>query len=78
MQGMRCVKYGVTRDYVLGLEGYLANVPCSMGLPLEICFGVFMDRFRRHLGIIRHLKLLPRESAGWQCTHLKMKQAVSC
>ncbi|MFP4068978.1 MAG: FAD-binding oxidoreductase [Opitutales bacterium] len=23
--GMRCVKYGVTRDYVLGLEGYLAD-----------------------------------------------------
>jgi len=23
--GMRCAKYGVTRDYVLGLEGYLPN-----------------------------------------------------
>jgi len=23
--GLRCVKYGVTRDYVLSLEGYLAN-----------------------------------------------------
>jgi glycolate oxidase len=23
--GLRCVKYGVTRDYVLALEGYLAN-----------------------------------------------------
>ena len=23
--GLHCVKYGVTRDYVLGLEGYLAN-----------------------------------------------------
>ncbi len=23
--GLRCVKYGVTRDYVLGLKGYLAN-----------------------------------------------------
>ena len=34
--GMRCVKYGVTRDYILGLEGYLANGSfVSWGLPLK-------------------------------------------
>ncbi|NBB78013.1 MAG: FAD-binding protein [Verrucomicrobia bacterium] len=34
--GMRCVKYGVTRDYVLGLQGYLADgSPFQFGLPLK-------------------------------------------
>lgn len=34
--GMRCVKYGVTRDYVLGLEGFLADgSPVKWGLPLK-------------------------------------------
>ena len=34
--GMRCVKYGVTRDYVLGLEGFLADgSPVQLGLPLK-------------------------------------------
>ena len=34
--GMRCVKYGVTRDYVLGLEGFLADgSPVTWGLPLK-------------------------------------------
>jgi glycolate oxidase len=34
--GMRCVKYGVTRDYVLGLEGFLADgSPIQWGLPLK-------------------------------------------
>ena len=34
--GMRCVKYGVTRDYVLGLEGFLADgSPVKLGLPLK-------------------------------------------
>lgn len=34
--GMRCVKYGVTRDYVLGLEGFLADgSPVRWGLPLK-------------------------------------------
>ena len=34
--GMRCVKYGVTRDYVLGLEGYLADGSfVQWGLPLK-------------------------------------------
>ena len=34
--GMRCVKYGVTRDYVLGLEGYMADgSPFNYGLPLK-------------------------------------------
>ena len=34
--GLRCVKYGVTRDYVLGLEGFYANGhPFKLGLPLK-------------------------------------------
>ena len=34
--GLHCVKYGVTRDYVLGLEGYLANGAfVELGLPLK-------------------------------------------
>lgn len=34
--GLRCVKYGVTRDYVLGLEGFLADgSPVKLGLPLK-------------------------------------------
>lgn len=34
--GMRCVKYGVTRDYVLGLDGFLADgSPVKLGLPLK-------------------------------------------
>lgn len=34
--GMRCVKYGVTRDYVLGLKGFLADgSPVQWGLPLK-------------------------------------------
>lgn len=34
--GMRCVKYGVTRDYVLGLEGFLADgSPVHWGLALK-------------------------------------------
>lgn len=34
--GMRCVKYGVTRDYVMALEGFLADgSPVKWGLPLK-------------------------------------------
>ena len=34
--GMRCLKYGVTRDYVLGLSGFLADgSPVQWGLPLK-------------------------------------------
>ena len=34
--GMRCVKYGVTRDYVLALEGFFADgQPAKLGLPLK-------------------------------------------
>ncbi|MGC6455823.1 MAG: FAD-binding oxidoreductase [Coraliomargaritaceae bacterium] len=34
--GMRCVKYGVTRDYVVALEGFFANgQPAKLGLPLK-------------------------------------------
>ncbi len=34
--GMRCLKYGVTRDYVVALEGFLADgSPFRWGLPLR-------------------------------------------
>ena len=34
--GLRCVKYGVTRDYVLGLNGFYADgSPFKLGLPLK-------------------------------------------
>ena len=34
--GMRCVKYGVTRDYVLDIKGFLADgSPVQWGLPLK-------------------------------------------
>ena len=34
--GMRCVKYGVTRDYVVALDGFFANgEPAKLGLPLK-------------------------------------------
>ncbi len=34
--GMRCVKYGVTRDYVLGIEGFFASGESfNLGLPLK-------------------------------------------
>lgn len=34
--GMRCLKYGVTRDYVLGLSGFFASgEPFQLGLPLK-------------------------------------------
>ena len=34
--GMRCVKYGVTRDYVVSLEGFFADgQPAGLGLPLK-------------------------------------------
>ena len=34
--GMRCLKYGVTRDYILGIQGFLADgSPVQWGLPLR-------------------------------------------
>jgi glycolate oxidase len=71
--GMRCVKYGVTRDYVLGLEGYLANGEfVQWGLPLK----KFVSGFNLKdlwigsegmLGVVTkaHLKLLPLPEKRW-------------
>lgn len=71
--GMRCIKYGVTRDYVLGLEGYLANGEfVQWGLPLK----KFVSGFNLKdlwigsegmLGVITkaHLKLLPLPEKRW-------------
>ena len=71
--GMRCVKYGVTRDYVLGLEGYLANGSfVKWGLPLK----KFVSGYNLKdlwigsegtLGIVTqaHLKLLPLPEKRW-------------
>ena len=80
--GMRCVKYGVTRDYVLGLEGYLANGEfVQWGLPLKKYVSGFNLRDlwigsegclewsqRRILNYYRCLR-----SVGWGCLPLKMK-----
>ena len=71
--GMRCVKYGVTRDYVLGLEGYLANgAAVQWGLPLKkYVSGLNLKDLwigsEGTLGVVTkaHLKLLPLPEKRW-------------
>ncbi len=71
--GMRCVKYGVTRDYVLGLEGYLADgAEVRWGLPLKKFVSGFNLRdlwvgAEGMLGVVTaaHLRLLPKPPARW-------------
>lgn len=71
--GMRCVKYGVTRDYVLGLEGFLANgEPFKFGLPLKkyvsgLNLRDLLIGSEGTLGIITtiHLKLIPKPAKRW-------------
>ena len=71
--GMRCVKYGVTRDYVLGLEGYLANgAAVQWGLPLKkYVSGLNLKDLwigsEGILGVVTkaHLKLLPLPEKRW-------------
>lgn len=71
--GMRCVKYGVTRDYVLGLEGFFANgEPFKLGLPLKkyvsgLNLRDLLIGSEGTLGVITtvHLKLIPKPAKRW-------------
>ena len=71
--GLHCVKYGVTRDYVLGLEGYLANGAfVEWGLPLKkFVSGLNLRDLwigsEGTLGIVTkaHLKLIPLPEKRW-------------
>jgi glycolate oxidase len=71
--GMRCVKYGVTRDYVLGLEGFLADgSPFQFGLPLKkyvsgLNLRDLLIGSEGTLGVITsaNLKLVPMPEKRW-------------
>jgi len=71
--GMRCVKYGVTRDYVLGLEGYLADgSPFQFGLPLRkyvsgLNLRDLLIGSEGTLGIVTRaaIKLIPKPEKRW-------------
>ncbi|MFT5836853.1 MAG: glycolate oxidase [Candidatus Azotimanducaceae bacterium] len=71
--GMRCVKYGVTRDYVLGLAGYLADgSPFQFGLPLKkyvsgLNLRDLLIGSEGTLGVITsaNLKLIPKPEKRW-------------
>jgi glycolate oxidase len=71
--GMRCLKYGVTRDYVVAVEGYLADgSPFRWGLPLRKYASGFnmRDLFigsEGMLGVITkaHLRLLELPKVRW-------------
>ena len=71
--GMRCVKYGVTRDYVLGLKGFLADGdPFTFGLPLKkyvsgLNLRDLLIGSEGTLGVITSatLKLIPKPEKRW-------------
>jgi glycolate oxidase len=71
--GMRCVKYGVTRDYVLGLEGYYADgSPFKLGLPLKkyvsgLNLRDLLIGSEGTLGVITKaaIKLIPQPEERW-------------
>jgi glycolate oxidase len=71
--GMRCVKYGVTRDYVLGLEGFMADGnPFTFGLPLKkyvsgLNLRDLLIGSEGTLGVITsiNLKLIPKPEKRW-------------
>jgi glycolate oxidase len=71
--GMRCVKYGVTRDYVLGLQGYLADgSQFKFGLPLKKYVSGLNIRdlligSEGLLGVVTsvNLKLIPKPAQRW-------------
>ena len=73
--GMRCLKYGVTRDYVLGLEGFFADGnPFKLGLPLKkyvsgLNLRDLLIGSEGTLGIITSaaLKLIPMPEKRWTC-----------
>jgi len=70
---MRCVKYGVTRDYVLGLEGFLADgSPFKFGLPLKkyvsgLNLRDLLIGSEGTLGIVTRaaIKLIPKPEKRW-------------
>lgn len=71
--GMRCVKYGVTRDYVLGLQGFLADGSAfQFGLPLKkyvsgLNLRDLLIGSEGTLGVITsaNLKLIPKPEKRW-------------
>lgn len=71
--GMRCVKYGVTRDYVLGLEGFLADgSPFQFGLPLKkyvsgLNLRDLLIGSEGMLGVVTSasIKLIPKPKKRW-------------
>lgn len=71
--GMRCVKYGVTRDYVLGLEGFLADGnPFKFGLPLKkyvsgLNLRDLLIGSEGTLGVVTSaaIKLIPKPEKRW-------------
>ena len=71
--GMRCVKYGVTRDYVLGLNGFLADgSPFKFGLPIKkyvsgLNLRDLLIGSEGTLGVITsaNLKLIPKPEKRW-------------
>ncbi len=71
--GMRCVKYGVTRDYVLGLQGFMADgSPFVFGLPLKkyvsgLNLRDLLIGSEGTLGVITsiNLKLIPKPEKRW-------------
>jgi glycolate oxidase len=71
--GMRCVKYGVTRDYVLGLKGFFADgSPFTFGLPLKkyvsgLNLRDLLIGSEGTLGVITsaNLKLIPKPEKQW-------------
>lgn len=71
--GLRCVKYGVTRDYVLGLNGFYADGSAfRLGLPLKkyvsgLNLRDLLIGSEGTLGIITSatLKLIPKPEKRW-------------
>lgn len=73
--GLRGAKYGVTRDYVLGLEGFLpTGEPVRWGAPLKkFASGLNLRDLwigsEGMLGVITRatLKLVPKPASRWTC-----------
>lgn len=83
--GMRCVKYGVIRDYVLGLDGFFATgEPFQLGLPLKkyvsgLNLRDLLIGSEGTLGVITavHLKLIPKPTQRWTCMFAFKSEAAA-
>jgi glycolate oxidase len=83
--GMRCVKYGVTRDYVLGLEGFYADgSPFRLGLPLKkyvsgLNLRDLMIGSEGTLGVITKaaIKLIPKPEKSWMAMFAFKSEAAA-